>query len=312
MSDFRTQLKRGSYTGVKKGWHSFIWIMKIFIPIAFLVALLQWSGWLYRVDFLLKPLMGVINLPAEAALPIIIGMLSGPYGAIAAMAVLPFTIEQMTLIAIFIGIAHSLIMEGVIQRKAGVSAVKATLVRIAAATLTVLVVSQFFDETTKGIVTTDLTIRAPLGEVWKVWAIDILVLAAKIFGIIMAIMMMLESLASLGWIKYLLKPLKPFMRILGLSDRVTMWWAVAVIFGLMYGSAVIIDEAKKGEVTKEELEHFHISIAINHSMVEDPALFMALGVNGFWLWVPRFVMAIIAVRTYQAVKYLRKKISAVW
>jgi len=311
MSDFRIQLKHGFRAGVKKGWKSFVWIMKIIIPIAFLVTLLQWSGWLYRVDFLLKPLMGLVNLPAEAALPIIIGMLSSTYGSIAAIAVLPFTVEQMTLIAIFTLIAHGLILEGVIQSKSGVSMVKATLVRIAAASLTVLIVSQFFDETTKGIVTTDVIVRTPLIEVLKVWAVDILVLAAKIFGIIMAIMIMLESLASLGWIKYLLKPLKPFMRILGLSDRVTMGWVAAVVFGLTYGAAVIIDESKKGGVTKEELEHLHISIGINHSMVDDPALFsMALGLNGFWLLIPRFVMAIIAVRTSQAIKYLKKVISA--
>ena len=311
MSDFRIQLKHGFCTGVKKGWNSFIWIMKIIIPIAFLVILLQWSGWLHRVDFLLKPLMGLINLPAEAALPIIIGMLSSIYGVIAAIAVLPFTVEQMTLIAIFVLIAHSLIMEGIIQSKSGVSMVKATLVRIAAATLTVLIVSQFFNETAKGIVTTDLiTVRTPLVEILKVWAVDMLALAAKIFVIIMAIMIMLESLASLGWIKYLLKPLKPLVRILGLSDRVTMGWVVAVVFGLTYGAAVIIDEAKKGGVTKEELEHLHISIGINHAIVEDPALFMALGLNGFWLWVPRFVMAIIVVQTSQAVRYLKKRISA--
>jgi len=310
MSDFRIQLKHGFRAGVKKGWKSFVWIMKIIIPIAFLVTLLQWSGWLHRVDFLLKPLMGLVNLPAEAALPIIIGMLSSIYGVIAAIAVLPFTVEQMTLIAIFTLIAHGLILEGVIQSKSGVSMVKATLVRISAAALTVLIVSQFFDETTKGIVTTDVIVRTPLVEVLKVWAVDILVLTAKIFVIIMTIMIMLESLASLGWIKYLLKPLKPFMRILGLSDRVTMGWVAAVVFGLTYGAAVIIDEAKKGGVTKEELEHLHISIGINHAIVEDPALFMALGLNGFWLWVPRFVMAIIVVQTSQAVRYLKKRISA--
>lgn len=310
MSHFRIQLKHGFCAGVKKGWNSFVWIMKIIIPIAFLVALLHWSGWLYQVEFLLKPLMGAINLPAEAALPIIIGMLSGTYGAIAAIAFLPFTVEQMTLIAIFTLIAHSLIMEGVIQSKSGVSMVKATLIRIAAAALTVLIISQFFDETTKGIVTTDVIVRTPLVEVLKVWAVDMLVLATKIFVIIMAIMIMIESLTSLGWIKYLLKPLKPFIRILGLSDRVTMGWVAAAVFGLMYGAAVIIDESKKGGVTKEELEHLHISIGINHSMVEDPALFMALGLNGLWLWVPRFVMAIIVVRIFQAVKYLKKGISA--
>ncbi|MBA7680400.1 hypothetical protein ES703_88715 [subsurface metagenome] len=311
MTDFGLKLKHGFYTGVKKGWKSFIWIMKIILPIAFLVTLLQWSGWLSWVDFWLKPLMGLTNLPAEAALPIIIGMLSTMYGAIAAIAVLPFTIEQITLIAIFTAIAHGLIMEGVIQGKSGISMVKITLIRITAATITVLIVSQFFDETAKSIVTTDLTVRAPIVEVLKVWAVDMLVLAAKIFIIITTIMIILESLAALGWTKYLLKPLQPFMKILGLSERVTMGWLVAVCSGLTFGAAVIIDEANKGVLSKEELEHLHISIGINHSIVEDPAIFMALGVNAFWLVVPRLVMAVITVWAFKTVKYLKKRISAV-
>jgi hypothetical protein len=43
-----------------------------------------------------------------AALPLLVGTLTGIYGAIAAMVVLPFTKGQMTLIAIFLLIAHNL------------------------------------------------------------------------------------------------------------------------------------------------------------------------------------------------------------
>jgi hypothetical protein len=35
---------------------------------------------------------------------------------------------------------------------------------------------------------------------------------------------------------------------------------------------------------------------MNHSMIEDPALFLPLGIHPFWLYVPRLVTAIITVR----------------
>jgi hypothetical protein len=41
-------------------------------------------------------------------------------------------------------------------------------------------------------------------------------------------------------------------------------------------------------------------------MIEDPALFAVLGVNIFWLWLPRLIMAIIAVQVYRGIRYLRK------
>ena len=310
MADFRTQLKGSLSTGIRKGWGSFVWMGKIIIPVSFLVTLLQWSGWLYRVDFLLNPLMRLINLPSEAALPIISGMLINLYAAIAIITVLPFTIEQMTLIAVFTLIAHNLIAEGIIQAKSGISVTKITLVRISMAILAVLIVSQFLNDTTRSIVVpAALTVHAPFAEALKVWAVDMISLLVKIFGIIMTIMVMLESLRTLGWMEYLLKFFKPFMKILGLPNRTATLWLTAAVFGLMYGGAVILEEARKEALTKGELECLHISIGINHAMVEDPALFLALGLNGFWLWVPKFVMAVITVQIFRAASYLKKRIN---
>ncbi|GAI36376.1 unnamed protein product, partial [marine sediment metagenome] len=137
--------------------------------------------------------------------------------------------------------------------------------------------------------------------------INILGLCGKIFVIIMIVMLLLESLQSLGWIKYLHKFFKPFMRILGLSNQAVTMWVAGAGFGLLYGGAVITEEAKKGALTKEELEHLHISIGINHAIVEETALFLALGLNAFWLLIPRFVTAAIAVHTCRAIQYLKNK-----
>ena len=308
MSNFQTQLKRGLFAGVKKGWTSFAWMCKIVIPVSFLVTLLHWIGWINQLDFLLNPLTRLINLPPEAALPIISGMLISIYTAIAIITVLPFTIEQMTLIAIFNMIAHNLIMEGVIQHKSGINVVKTTLVRITAAILTVLIVSQFLGDTSQSVVMPDrITVDTPFLEVLKVWAADLMGLLLRIFGIIMFIMILLESLKSVGWIEYSLKFFRPLMKILGLSDQTAMTWTTATVFGLLYGGVVVVEEAKKGTLTREELEHLHISIGINHAIVEDPLLFAVLGLNPFWLWIPRFILAIIAVQTYRAIEHLVKR-----
>ncbi|MGD8447893.1 MAG: hypothetical protein PVJ20_11470 [Desulfobacterales bacterium] len=33
-------------------------------------------------------------------------------------------------------------------------------------------------------------------------------------------------------------------------------------------------------------------------MVEDPALFLSLGLSAFWLWTPRVITAVIAVHLF--------------
>jgi len=35
---------------------------------------------------------------------------------------------------------------------------------------------------------------------------------------------------------------------------------------------------------------------MNHSMVEDPPLFLPMGVHPLWIYLPRLVMAIVTVR----------------
>jgi spore maturation protein SpmB len=67
--DVKTRLKTGIINGFKRGWSCFVWMCKIVIPLSFAITLLQWSGWLNYLDFLLNPLMSLLNLPPEAAIP---------------------------------------------------------------------------------------------------------------------------------------------------------------------------------------------------------------------------------------------------
>jgi len=310
MINFKVQLKNGIQAGVRVGWSSFIWICKITIPISFIVVLLQWTGWLSKADFILSPLMNFIHLPPEAVLVILSGMLINIYAVIAAITALPFTVEQMTLIAIFNLIAHNLIMEGIIQHKSGIGIIKITLIRLSVATLTVLAVAPFFGDTAQSIaVPAVLTAQVPLLEVLKIWAVDMAILLLKIFGIIMFLMILLELLRTMGWIEYLLNFFRPVMKVLGLSSRTTMMWVAANTFGLLFGGAVIVAEAKREALTRQDLEPLHIFVGINHSVLEDVAYFALLGVSLFWLWVPRFIVAVIAVQTYHAVSWLMGKFS---
>jgi Fe2+ transport system protein B len=142
------------------------------LPVSFLTALLDWTGWLYRVDFPFESLMNCIGLPGTAAVPLVIAMLTGIYGGIAAMSVLSFTLNQMTLMAVFMMICHSLIQEGMIQGKSGLHPVKAGLLRFAAAIITVWVVSLFLETPSVPTGTAALVPHSsrPLGPFLESWA----------------------------------------------------------------------------------------------------------------------------------------------
>jgi hypothetical protein len=301
------KLKYSATGGVKKGWEGFVWMFKIIVPISFFTALLDYSGLLNALDFMLEPAMGVLNLPSIAALPLVVGMLTGIYAGIAAMAVLPLTIDQMTLVAVFLMISHNLIQEGIIQAKSGLGALKATLVRLAASVVTVIVISQFLNDGSRAAAGAAGTLSntQPFLVMLKTWFFATLSLFVKIFIIIMAIMILLELMRNYNLIQHIVRMLNPFLKLLGLEKKVGILWLTAVVFGLSYGAAVIVGEAKNGSFTTAELEDLHLSIGINHSIFEDPAIFLSFGLNPFWLWVPRFMAAIVAVHAFSLWRKIR-------
>ncbi len=305
----RRRIGEGLGSGLRKGLSGFLWIMKILIPVSLLTALLAWTGWLSRLDFLFQPLMSILSLPAMSTLPLLIGMLTGIYGGIAAMSVLPFSQDQMTLMAIFLLIAHNLIQEGVIQAKSGIHPFKATIFRLAAATLTVIAVAPFFNTTITPSETasSSLEMTQPLIETLQEWGLTTLSLSVKIFVIIMCILTLLEILKTLDLISPMVRVLNPLLKIMGLDQKVGFLWLTAVIFGVAYGGAVIVEEVKAGHLTKEELEELHLSIGINHALVEDPSLFLSLGLSPFWLWVPRVIIAILAERVLGLWRVLKRR-----
>ncbi|MGZ6290595.1 MAG: iron transporter [Syntrophales bacterium] len=283
--------------------------MKILIPVSLFTALLAWTGWLGRLDFLLQPLMSILSLPAMATLPLLIGMLTNIYGGIAAMSVLPFSHDQMTLMAIFLLIAHNLIQEGVIQAKSGIHPLKATLFRLVAAAFTVIAVAPFLNVTmaVSERAGASLETAQSLTEALQEWGLTTLSLSIKIFVIIMFILTLLEILKTLDLISPMVRALRPVLKIMGLDQKVGFLWLTAVIFGVAYGGAVIVEEVKAGYLTKEELEELHLSIGINHSLVEDPSLFLSLGLSPFWLWVPRVIVAILAERVLALWRILKRR-----
>jgi len=298
MGERMFSVRKGLISGFGKGWRGFLWMMKIIVPVSLLTSLLAWSGWMGKLDFLLQPLMALIGLPPMAALPLVIGMLGGIYGGIAAMVVLPFSPEQMTLLAIFLLMAHNMIQEGIVQARSGIHPLKATLFRIIAALITVMLVAPLLGSSAAAVPPQGGLVAQtiPLIDMLKGWGLTTLRLCILVFLIIMTILTLLEILKETGFIHPLVRILSPFLKIMGLDDRVGFLWMTAVIFGLTYGGAVIVEETRGNSLSVEDLETLHLSIGINHSMVEDPLLFIVLGLSAFWLYVPRLIMAILLVR----------------
>lgn len=307
-----TQPSEGIFRqGLRKGWAGALWMYKILIPVSFLTFLLEAGHILDHLDGLLAPAMGLLHLPAKAAMPIAAGMLTGIYGGIAAMAVLTFTVKETTLIAIFLLISHALVQESAIQGKSGLHPFKATVFRLTTSVVVVWLVGFFWQggghQAAQAVIGTAETgfWSALQGWFWKT-----LLLSGQILAIIIVIMTAVVWMKTIRLDQRIASNLKPLLKLMGLSERAGLLWLTAVMFGISYGAAVIVEEVRGGTLSKDELERLHLSIGINHAMIEDPALFLPLGVSPLWLWLPRIAAAFAAVHllgAYHAVRNRRQR-----
>ena len=105
-----------------------------------------------------------------------------------------------------------------------------------------------------------------------------------------------------GIINKIARPLAPLMRLCGLQPSSAFLWLVAQIVGLTYGAGIMAQEIEESGADREELHRINLHISVNHSLIEDTAIFCMLGVAWYFLVIPRLIFAIIIVQTYNLVK----------
>ena len=105
-----------------------------------------------------------------------------------------------------------------------------------------------------------------------------------------------------GIINKIARPLAPFMRLCGLQPDSAFLWLVAQIVGLTYGAGIMAQEIEESGANREELHRINLHICVNHSLIEDTAIFCMLGVAWYYLVIPRLIFAIIIVQIYNLIK----------
>ncbi|MBM4235100.1 MAG: nucleoside recognition protein [Firmicutes bacterium] len=97
-----------------------LWLLiKIIVPVSCLVALLDFYGIVDQIAIFFTPAMSLFGLPGEAAISLLLGFLVNIYAAMGAVTAISLTAQQMTILAVIIGICHELPVETMICRYTG-------------------------------------------------------------------------------------------------------------------------------------------------------------------------------------------------
>lgn len=91
--------------------YSFYTLFKVMTPVYIFVSILKKLEVLEVLAGYFSPFMKFFGLPGEAALAVVLGWTVNLYAAIAAFAGLGLSTRQVTILAVMLGVSHSLFME---------------------------------------------------------------------------------------------------------------------------------------------------------------------------------------------------------
>ena len=284
--------KRAFPKAIKTTW----WLLKIIIPISLLVSILQYTGIINLMAKYLTPLFSVIGLPGESAIVFISSLFLSLYAPIAIMATLQLEMREITILALMCLITHNMFVETAIQKKTGSSYFIMFMLRVVMSFVGAALLNWLLPANLGASMVKETAVMyTSLGDMLLHWIKGAGALALKITLIITGLMILQNILRDFKILDYLSATFAPIMKVFGLSERSSFMWFVAQILGLTYGAAVMIEEVENNEISKEEANLLNYHIAINHSMLEDTLLFVAIGVPVLWIMTPRIVLAFLVV-----------------
>ncbi|MGD9977987.1 MAG: nucleoside recognition domain-containing protein [Bacteroidales bacterium] len=273
-----------------------IWILKITIPVSFVVSMLNYFGVIQLLTRYLSPAFNLIGLRGEASLAFVTGILLNIYSAIATISQLTLNLREITILAVMSLIAHNLMVETAIQSKTGSKAWHMVALRVGAA---------FGAAALLNLILPDFSQKIPFAanshsilnfsDALINWVYSSFRLILNIVLLVSMLMILQKILQEFNLIQLLSKPLNPLLKLMGLPPSTSFLWIVANSLGLAYGSAVMLEEVRQNRVSRRDADLLNYHIAISHSNLEDLLLFAALGVPILWMLIPRVIIAIAAV-----------------
>jgi len=103
---------------LKKGLHKslqLLWLLtKIIIPVSCLVAVLDYYGIIEMIAGFFAPAMALFGLPGEATIALLLSFFVSFYAALGVITTMSLTSQQITVLAVMIGICHELPIETVV------------------------------------------------------------------------------------------------------------------------------------------------------------------------------------------------------
>lgn len=289
------RLKRSVFSALPKGMKTAWWLIKITVPVSFGVMLLDYFGILTLMAQYTGPVFRHLGLPGISAIVLVTSVFTNIYSVVAVLSLIHLPMREGIILASMCLVSHGFLIETAVMKRTGSSVVRMLFLRLTGSFL----IAWMLNTIMPGSISTDTQIiiqqHREFSSVFLHWLSSISQTTLKILILVNILLIFQRILDEFGWIGAIEKPLSPFMKMMGLPRSTTLSWVVANLIGLAYGSAIMIEESERGKMNREDADLLNHHIALSHSQLEDPLLFLTLGYTILWLIWPRIIIAIAAV-----------------
>ncbi len=306
----------------KKSLKTFWFVMKIIIPIHFILTLFVYLDILKYIVIPFAPLMALFGLPGEAALAIISSNLLTPIAGLSIVTSIPgFTVKQLTVLGIMTLISHALVAESAVLKGIGVPIKRSVIIRVCGmiifGLLFSLIIGNKLDSPIKTTSQNNDEIIKLSFESWNTfwtWFKELLIsFGNKIWGSLKTIGPMIfyltfgiEFLKVTKILDHINFILHFFTKPLGISRSGTIPLFVGMFFGITYGASVIMQSYENNEMTKDDILIISLFVCLSHAIIEDTIYYVNAGANIWYLLIIRILLTYVITFIYNKFVLKRK------
>lgn len=294
-------LKRGLMVGLNTTWS----LGKVIFPVTLIVSILQYTPVLPWVIDLITPLMALLGLSGDAAIPLVIGNFLNLYAAIGAILTLDLSVKEVFIIAVMLSFSHNMLVESSVAVKVGVKLWTIVLVRLGLAFLSAVVINLVWSGDSE--IAQYGMIPAKSGEVsgWGAILLEGITKAGlgifQLAIIVIPLMVVVQIMKEKQWLAVFSRWMAPVTRALGMKENTSTTMAAGLLIGLAYGAGVMIQAVQEDGVSKKDVTLAFIFLVACHAVVEDTLIFVPLGIPVLPLLLIRLGVAILLTISVAAI-----------
>jgi hypothetical protein len=290
-------LKRGLMVGLNTTWA----LGKVIFPVTLIVSILQYTPILPWVIKLITPLMSLLGLSGDAAIPLVIGNFLNLYAAIGAILTLDLTVKEVFIIAVMLSFSHNMLVESSVAVKVGVKLWVIVLVRLGLAFISAVVINLVWNGGSEMAKYGMVPSKSEEVSGWGAILFEGITKAGigifQLAIIVIPLMVVVQIMKDKQWLAIFSRWMAPATRALGMKENTSTTMAAGLLIGLAYGAGVMIQAVQEDGVSKKDVTLAFIFLVACHAVVEDTLIFVPLGIPVLPLLLIRLGVAILLTIT---------------